>query len=73
MEKKPMNNAKQILAMNTIRTSVYWTDEETLQQIWGEILRWAFELLYVNAIAKGKQEDAYWSQTMTKLIPRDQT
>ena len=70
-KKKPVENAKNIFAMNAVRNSVYWTEEETLKLIWGEILRWAFELLYVNAIAQGKEEDANWSHIMNKLIAKD--
>ena len=63
----PSKNAKHIFAMNSVRTSVLWTDEDTLKEIWGEILKWAFELLYRNAIAQAKEENLEWSHIMEKL------
>ena len=66
----PTKNAKHIFAMNAVKTSVLWTDEETLKEIWGEILNWAFELLYKNAIAQAKDENLEWSSIMEKLSKR---
>ena len=63
--KKPTENAKNILAMNAVKASVIWTDEDSLKAIWGEILGWMFELLYENAMAQGKSGD--WSDVMKKL------
>ncbi len=53
----PTKNAKHIFAMNAVKTSVLWTDEDTLKEIWGEILSWAFDLLYKNTIAQAKDEN----------------
>ena len=64
-KKKPTKNAKNILAMNSVKASVIWTDEESLKAIWGEILGWMFELLYENAMAQ--DEDSDWSEVMKKL------
>ncbi len=63
----PTKNAKHLFAMNAVKTSVLWTDEDTLKEIWGEILRWAFDLLYKNAIAQAKDENLSWSYIMDKL------
>ncbi len=63
----PTKNAKHIFAMNAVKTSVLWTDEDTLKEIWGEILSWAFDLLYKNAIAQAKDENLSWSHIMDKL------
>lgn len=63
----PSKNAKHIFAMNAVKTSVLWTDEETLKEIWGEIIQWAFDLLYKNAIAQAKEENLEWSHIMEKL------
>jgi len=60
-------NAKHLFAMNAVKTSVLWTDEDTLKEIWGEILSWAFDLLYKNAIAQAKDENLSWSNIMDKL------
>ena len=57
-------NAKNILAMNAIKTSVLWTDDETLKAVWGEITEWMFELLYENAKAQAMQEGATWADTL---------
>jgi hypothetical protein len=65
--KEPDVNTQNIVAMNAVRTSIYWTDEESLKAIWGEILKWTFELMYKNAIAQAKQEKAKWSPVLEKL------
>lgn len=64
--KKPSKNAKNILAMNAVKASIVWTDDESLKAIWGEILNWTFELLYENALAHGENEQD-WSNVMKKL------
>lgn len=65
--KNPQKNSNHIFAMNAVKTSVLWTDEESLKAIWSEILNWSFELLYENAIAQGNKDDIDWSQVMKKL------
>lgn len=65
--KKPSKNAKNILAMNAVKASVVWTDDESLKAIWSEILNWTFELLYENALAQGENEQVDWSSVMKKL------
>ena len=65
--KEPATNAQNIVAMNAVRASVYWTDEESLKAIWGEIMNWTFELMYKNALAQARQEKADWSPVMEKL------
>lgn len=50
--------------MNAVKTSILWTDDESLKAIWGEILSWTFELLYENAMA---QEGDEWSNIRKKL------
>jgi hypothetical protein len=65
--KDPSNNANNILAMNAVKTSVVWTDDESLKAIWNEIISWTFELLYENALAQGKDANADWSNVMKKI------
>ena len=65
--KYPTKNAKNILAMNAVKTSVIWTDDESLKAIWSEILTWTFELFYENALAQGENENDDWSHIMKKL------
>ena len=62
--KNPGNNANHILAMNAVKTSVMWTDDESLKAIWSEIIAWTFELLYENAMAQNEGE---WADVMKKL------
>ena len=62
--KDTTKNAKNILAMNAIKTSVLWTDDETLKAVWGEITEWMYELLYENAKAQAMQEGAPWADTL---------
>jgi hypothetical protein len=65
--KDPTNNTNNILAMNAVKTSVIWTDDESLKAIWNEIISWTFELLYENALAQGKDDQANWSNVMKKI------
>lgn len=65
--KNPQKNSSNILAMNAVKTSVIWTEDESLKAIWNEILAWTFELLYENALAQGKNDDAEWSKVMKKI------
>jgi len=65
--KNPTKNANNILAMNAVKTSVIWTDDESLKAIWGEIIGWTFDLLYENALAQGTNDDQNWSNTMKKI------
>jgi hypothetical protein len=60
----PTKNATNILAMTAVKTSVVWTNEDSLKAIWSEILKWIFELLYENALA---QDDESWGNVMKKL------
>ena len=62
--KYPIKNRNNVLAMNAVKTSIIWTDDESLKAIWSEILTWTFELLYENAMA---QDDLKWGNTMQKL------
>ena len=64
--KNPSKNTNNILAMNAVKTSVVWTDDESLKAIWNEIISWTFELLYENALAQGK-DNADWSKVMKKI------
>lgn len=68
--KDPSKNAKNILAMNAVKASVVWTDEETLKAVWGEITEWLYVLLYENAMAQAKQDGARWPGTMQKAKGR---
>ena len=64
--KNPSKNQNNILAMNAVKTSIFWTDDESLKAIWSEIISWTFDLLYENALAQGNN-GANWSQTMKKI------
>ena len=63
----PSKNANNIMAMNAVKTSVIWTDDESLKAIWNEIISWIFELLYENALAQSNSDDKSWSNTMRKI------
>ena len=60
----PAINTNNILAMTAVKTSVVWTDDDSLKAIWNEILKWIFELLYENAMVK---DDESWGNVMRKL------
>ncbi|BDQ31115.1 MAG: hypothetical protein K5798_09675 [Nitrosopumilus sp.] len=63
-EKNPVKNRNNILAMSAVKTSVIWTDDESLKAIWSEIFAWIFELLYENAMS---QDNVEWGNVMKKL------
>ena len=65
--RNPSKNTSKILAMNAVKTSIVWTDEESLKAIWDEIISWTFELLYENALAQGKDNEVNWSSVMKKI------
>lgn len=65
--KDPSKNLKQIFAMNAVRTSVFWTDDDSLKAIWKEILLWMYDLLYENAKAHGNESDYNWTKTLSKI------
>lgn len=69
----PNQNQSNIVAMTAVRTSVYWTDEESLKAIWNEILKWTFELMYKNAIAQAKEENVEWSPILEKLGKKEKS
>jgi len=69
----PNQNRSNIVAMTAVRTSVYWTDEESLKAIWSEILKWTFELMYKNAIAQAKEENTQWSPILEKLEKKEKS
>jgi len=50
--------------MNAVKTSVMWTDDESLKAIWSEIIAWTFEILYENAMAQNEGE---WVNVMKQL------
>ena len=60
-EPKSSDRTRNIVAMTAVRTSVFWTDEESLKAIWSEIMAWTFELMYKNAISQAKEENQEWS------------
>ena len=53
--KKKDENTDIIFAMKAVRTSVLWTDENSLKAIWEEILKWAFAKQYKNTIVQTKE------------------
>lgn len=63
-------NALNIIAMNAIKTSVIWTDEQTLKAVWGEITEWLFQLLYENAMAQAEQEGVKWPDMLRQAGQR---
>jgi len=63
----PSKDSRHIFAMNAVKTSVLWTEEDTIKEIWSEIIYWALELLYQNAIAQGNNENLEWSKIMKQL------
>jgi len=69
----PNQSQRNIVAMTAVRTSVYWSDEESLKAIWSEILKWTFELMYKNAISEAKVENLGWSPILEKLEKKEKS
>ncbi len=65
--KNPEKHANHIFAMNAVKTSILWTDDDSLKEIWNEILKWSYDLLYENAIAQGNEENIDWSKIMKQI------
>lgn len=65
--KNPEKRANHIFAMNAVKTSIFWTDDDSLKEIWGEILKWSYDLLYENAVAQANEEDVDWGKLLKKL------
>lgn len=63
---EPDTNSRNIVAMTAVKTSVFWTDEESLKAIWSEILKWTFELMYKNAIVQAKEENSELAPILEK-------
>ncbi len=72
-KKEPEINSRNIVAMTAVRTSVFWTDDESLKAIWSEILKWTFELMYKNAMAQAKEENSDWSPIFEKLENKEKS
>jgi len=60
-------DARLVFAMNAMKIGVLWTDEDTLETIWGEILNWSFVLPYKKAIAQAREENIERSLEMGKV------
>ena len=69
-ENDSTKDSRHIFAMNAVKTSILWTEEDTIKEIWNEIIHWVFGLLYKNAIAQGNAENLEWSKIMEKLGKR---
>lgn len=65
--KTPEKHANHIFAMNAVKTSIFWTDDDSLKEIWSEILKWSYDLLYENAVAQANEEDVDWGKILKKL------
>jgi len=65
--KTPEKNTNNILAMTAVKASIVWTDDDSLKAIWNEIIGWVFELLYENALSKGKDDNDDWASVLKKL------
>ncbi len=66
-EKYQRVDARLIFAMKAMRIGVLWTDEDSLETIWGEILNWSFVLPYKKAIAHAREENIERSLVKGKI------
>ena len=66
-QQDPAKNARNIPAMLAVRTSVFFSDENSLKAIWSEIISWVYQLLYQNAQAQARKEGQEWAQIFSKI------
>ena len=66
-QQDPAKNARNIPAMFAVRTSVYFSDESSLQAIWSEIISWVYQLLYENAQAQARMEGREWAHVFARM------
>lgn len=64
---EPAKNARNIPAMIAVRTSVFFSDEQSLQAIWSEIISWVYQLIYENAQAQARKEGLEWAKVFSKI------
>lgn len=69
-QQDPMQNARNIPAMLAVRTSVFFSDEASLNAIWSEIISWIYQLLYENAQAQARKEGLEWADVFSKIKSR---
>jgi len=66
-KKNKKSNSQFIISMEAMKIGIRLTSEQTVSQIWYEIVNGFNELLYENAIAKANGENETWSQTLEKV------
>jgi len=66
-QKDPAKNVRNIPAMIAVRTSVFFSDEQSLQAIWSEIISWVYQLIYENAQAQARKEGQEWAKVFSKI------
>jgi len=66
-KKNKKANTQFIMSMEAMKIGIRLTSEQTVSQIWYEIVNGFNELLYENAIAKANGENETWSQTLEKV------
>lgn len=66
-QQDPVKNARNMPAMLAVRTSVFFSDEQSLRAIWSEITSWIYQLLYQNAQAQARKEGQEWAEVFSKI------
>lgn len=66
-KKNKKSNSQFIISMEAMKIGIRLTSEQTVSQIWYEIVNGFNELLYENAIAKAKGENETWAETLEKV------
>lgn len=61
------NNTHFVIGMEAMKIGIRFTSEQTVKDIWGEIVNGFDELLYENAQAKAKGENESWAFTLEKI------
>lgn len=66
-QQDPAKNARNMPAMLAVRTSIFFSDEQSLRAIWSEIISWVYQLLYQNAQAQARQEGQEWAEVFSNI------
>ena len=65
--KNKKSNWKLILAIQGMKAYVHMSSEETISEIWSEIVAGFNDLLIENSIAVAKGNDENWAETFEKI------
>lgn len=66
-KKNHKTNYQFIISLEAMKVGIRLTSEQTVKDIWTEIVNGFNELLYENAMAQARGENETWSETLEKV------